>query len=170
MLLWYGEQVRGPVAWRMFALQGSRSRFLTANVHSCVGHLLGNQDVHHYLNVLWREVSHMPVFISLLCSRELQYLYMQYMWWKGKQILDEWNGNLLHEVCLQVMTMVCAALHHSNCRSQARVPSMSPTRNVVCAVSMTWSVHPWRSAVPVVMMESTAANLWMWLPACNSVC
>jgi len=56
----------------MFVLLGSRSRFLTVNVRSYVGHLLGNQDVHHYLNVLWTEVSHMPVFTSVLCSRELQ--------------------------------------------------------------------------------------------------
>jgi len=62
----------------MFVLLGSHSRFLTANVRSYVGHLLGNQDVHHYLNVLWTEVSHMLVFTSVLCSRELQYLYKQY--------------------------------------------------------------------------------------------
>jgi hypothetical protein len=57
------------------------------------------------------------------------------------------------------MIMVSAALHHSNYKSQVPARNMEQMRNVAYAASMTWNVHPCRSAAAVVLMENTAHNL-----------
>lgn len=135
------------------------------NVPFSVGHLLGNQDVHHYLNVSWREVSHsFPT--AVLCNMDLQHLFplssilrvMKSRRWEGQAPhMSRHRENT--SVSLQVMTTVSAALHRLSCKSLAPVQCTDQTRNVACAASMTWSVHPCRSVATVVMVENIVANL-----------